>query len=249
MAAWFPEIRCGVDNVGSMVVVDMASSAYAATADWSWLPGAFVAVLALAFAVGSFWWLQARQGELHSYEPHSFAFAGSPQQMMLRFPLVLFNDGAKPIVVQDLRLSFPDEPGAVLPLPWRTSRSQLKPGGDDDRHQFPAVFAVPGRQTQQHFIEFGGPFPGLELSARDYQISIEVKLGHKDGWQPLLSFLLHAGHITGPDSYITYSNAPSDLTPKDVAKADASLRRLMEQLKAARASAAKGDQPQDGKDA
>jgi hypothetical protein len=66
---------------------------------------------------------------------------------------VLHNTGAKPVVVQDMRLSFPQQSG-VIPIPWRTSRSQLKPDADDG-DQLPAVFSVPGRQAQQHFIEFG----------------------------------------------------------------------------------------------
>src|SRR6266496_3174530 len=69
-----------------------------------------VASLALVFTIGSFWWLNARQGRLKSFEPQSFAACRTPDILRLRFPLVFYNTGAKPIVVQDMRLSFPLSP-------------------------------------------------------------------------------------------------------------------------------------------
>src|SRR6266487_3495961 len=101
-----------------------------------------VASLALLFTVGSFWWLNARQGRLKSFEPHSFAACRTPDRLRLRFPLVLYNTGAKPIVVQDMQLSFPEEPRWKLPLPWITTRSQLNPTSDEG-YDFLAVFSLP----------------------------------------------------------------------------------------------------------
>jgi hypothetical protein len=180
--------------------------------------------------VGSFWWLNARQGKLTIFEPHSFAAAVTGSAvLLLRFPLVLYNTGPKPIVVQNLRVTFPDVATSLQPLPWRTSRRALKPDPSDDP-QMPAVFAVPGRAAEQHFIEFGGPFPGFQLEAKDYRVRIEGLLGHKKGWRPLLEFTLRAGHITYPDSYITYGNSPRDVTPEDIAKATAALAAVMQRL-------------------
>ena len=176
--------------------------------DWQSLVGPAIAILALLFTIGSFWWLQARQGRLRSYQPNTFAFARNPSQALLRFPLVLYATGPKPIVILDLRLSFPTEPG-VAPLPWRSWRSQLRPDtGDPVR--LPAVFSVPGRQAQQHFIEFGidmkDPLPGIDLSASEYPVLVEVLLGHKKGWKPLLSFPLEGKHIESTGAYLAYSN-------------------------------------------
>jgi hypothetical protein len=175
---------------------------------WQSLVGPAIAILALMFTIGSFWWLQARQGKLRSYPPYSLAAARTPSQALLRFPLVLYNSGAKPIVVQDLRLSFTEKPG-LAPLPWRTSRSQLKPDDDDDP-RLPAAFSVPGRTAQHHFIEFGinmrNPLPGIDLKGREYVVLIEVLLGHKKRWKRLLTFPLSAKHIELPASYLAYSN-------------------------------------------
>lgn len=185
--------------------------------------------MALLFAVASFWWLNARQGKLQSYEPHSFAFSGGSHVLLFRLPLVLYNTGAKPIIVQNLQLAFPDEPSAVLPLPWRSERAQLGPEPEDG-HRYPAVFSVPGRQAQQHFMEFGGPFPSIDLAARDYKVVLQARLGHKRGWRNVLTFTLRAAHITHPYNYVTYSNSPFDITPEMAASAQRSLATLMRTL-------------------
>jgi len=175
---------------------------------WSTFVGPFIATLALLFTIGSFWWLNARQGKLRSYKPYSFGYALTATQVSLRFPLVLYNTGPKPIIVQDLRMSFPKVPG-VGSLPWRTSRSQLKPDPEDNL-ELPAAFTVPGRQAPQHFIEFGissdDPLPGIDLKNKEYKVLIEVLLGHKRRWRKLLTFPLGAKHIELSGNYIAYSN-------------------------------------------
>lgn len=173
---------------------------------------AIVATCALLFTVASFWWLHARRGCLESYQPHTFAAAITPQLVRLRLPLVLYNTGAVPIVVQDLRLRFSGELSSVQPLPWVTSRSQIKPASDEG-HAFPAVFSVAGRSAHQIFAEFGAPSLGFTLQARDYPVQIEAKLGHKKEWQPILKFKFQAGRIAEPSAYITYGNAP-EVSPR-----------------------------------
>ncbi|MEU8933331.1 hypothetical protein AB0D30_26040 [Streptomyces sp. NPDC048409] len=203
---------------------------------------AIVAACALIFTVTTFWWLNARQGKLRSWEPHSFAAAITPQLARLRFPLVFYNTGAKPIVVIDLRLSFPEEQRSVLPLPWTTTRDRLRPESDDGV-RLPAPFAVSGRAADQVFLEFGAPFPGFVPEARDYRAVIEGRLGRRtvldralrrhQTWQPILSFTLRARHITEPGAYIPYSNKPGDRTEEELRKADAALGALLKTLRGA----------------
>jgi hypothetical protein len=66
--------------------------------------------------------------------------------------------------------------------------------------------------------------------ARDYQALIEVKLGHRRTWRPLVGFIIRAAQITSLDHYITYSNAPHDLTPEAIATAEASLKEFARKL-------------------
>jgi hypothetical protein len=193
-----------------------------------WLSVA-IASLALLFTVGSFWWLNARHGRLKSFEPHSFAACITPDTLRLRFPVVLYNTGAKPIVVQDMRLRFLDEPRWNDPLPWVGTRNQIKPAPDDG-HAFPAVLALPGRTAQQMFIEFGGRFPEVMPLARDYLVRVEVMLGHRGSWQPAVTFPLRGARITHPGSYITYSNSPHGLSEETIQESEAALEGMRSKL-------------------
>ncbi|MFD8193881.1 hypothetical protein [Streptomyces wuyuanensis] len=185
-----------------------------------------VSVCALLFTVASFWWLNARQGRLKTWEPHAFAAIIHSSTARLRLPLVLHNTGAKPIVVQDLILTFPDEPATHLPLLWVSSPSRLQPGPDEDA-KLPAGFVVPGREAQQLFIEFEAPFSGFMPEARDFKVQLQVRVGHRKGWRRLLTFTLRAANITDPDRYTVYNNAPVELTKEDQKRADAALLELL----------------------
>ncbi|MEV5735023.1 hypothetical protein [Streptomyces sp. NPDC052292] len=187
-----------------------------------------VSVCALLFTVASFWWLNARQGRLQAWEPHSFAAIVHGSTARLRLPLVLHNTGPKPIVVQDLILTFPDEPASHLPLLWVSSPSRLQPGPDEEA-KLPAGFVVPGREAQQLFLEFDAPFSGFLPEARDYKAQIQVRVGHRKGWRRLLTFTLRAANIIDPDRYTVYNNAPLELTKEDQKRADAALLELLEE--------------------
>jgi hypothetical protein len=206
-------------------VIDAASRGSSAP----WWPAVVVAACALIFTVASFWWLNVRRGRLVSFEPHSFAAYFDPTVVNILLPVIFHNTGAAPIVVQDVRLAFPDEPTSVIPLPWRRSRSEIMPTPENTA-KLPAVFAVPGRTAQREFIEFGAPLPGLRFEAKEYRVRIEVELGHKQGWHPLLDFALRVSHVIHPGNFITYSNSPHDVTDDDRRKAAAALRAVMNKV-------------------
>ncbi|WP_317440898.1 hypothetical protein [Streptomyces collinus] len=201
-----------------------------------------VSTCALVFTVASFWWLNARQGRLKAWEPHSYAAIIHASMARLRLPLVLHNTGPKPIVVQDLVLTFPDEPASHLPLLWVSSPSRLQPGPDEEA-KLPAGFVVGGREAQQLFLEFEAPFSGFLPEARDYKAQIQVRVGHRKGWRPLLTFTLRAANILDPERYTVYNNAPVELTKQDQKRADAALLELLDQEKGESASAP-GDRTQ-----
>ncbi|MFJ1971826.1 hypothetical protein ACIO93_24465 [Streptomyces sp. NPDC087903] len=198
---------------------------------------AFVAACALVFTVASFWWLNARQGRLKSWEPLSFAAGLSESQSRFRFPVVLYNTAAKPIVVQDFRLSFPDESPPVAPLPWTSTRSHLRPENSDEL-RLPASFAVAGRTAEQLFVEFGTDLPRWFIpESRDYRLTIEARLGHRREWQPLVTFTWHAARVTNT-AYIAYRNSIDDLSEQKRADGEAALRALAAKVEAkARAQA------------
>ncbi|MER6473961.1 hypothetical protein [Streptomyces collinus] len=201
-----------------------------------------VSVCALLFTVASFWWLHARQGRLRAWEPHSFAAIIHGPTARLRLPLILHNTGPKPIVVQNVILTFPDDPASHLPLLWVSSPSRLQPEPDEEA-KLPAGFVVPGREAQQLFLEFEAPFSAFLPEARDYKAQIQVRVGHRRGWRPLLTFTLRAANIVHPDRYTVYSNAPVGLTKEDQRRADAALLELLEEHED---SSPPGDPPRDG---
>lgn len=78
-----------------------------------------IAVLALLFTVGSFWWLSARAGRLTLATPRTYAYAGPAGTLRLRFPLTFYNTGARDLIVEDLRVTSADFPAD---LRWITTR-------------------------------------------------------------------------------------------------------------------------------
>ncbi|MFD8722150.1 hypothetical protein ACFV2H_30215 [Streptomyces sp. NPDC059629] len=202
------------------------TAAAAQNASSSLTGASVVSACALLFTVASFWWLNARQGRLKAWEPHSFAAIVHSSMARLRLPLVLHNTGPKPIVVQDLILTFPDEPASHLPLLWVSSPSRLQPGPDEEA-KLPAGFVVAGREARQLFIEFEAPFSGFLPEARDYRVQVQARVGHRKGWRPLLTFTLRAASIVDPDRYTVYNNAPIELTKEDRKRADAALLELL----------------------
>lgn len=86
--------------------------------------------------------------------------------MVLRFPLVLYNTGAIPIVVQNLRIRFfPEGRASAQSLPWVGPRSQVKPDKNEGQ-DFAAVFPVAGRAAHQIFPEFIAHSLDLTLDTR-----------------------------------------------------------------------------------
>ncbi len=66
-----------------------------------------ISILALLFTVFSFWWMSWRTGKLHVWSPPTYAAYGSQDgPTVLEFPLVFFNDGPTPLIVNNLRLLF-----------------------------------------------------------------------------------------------------------------------------------------------
>ena len=200
-------------------------------------PSVAIASLALLFTVGSFWWLNARRGKLKSYEPQSFAACRTPDKLRLLFPLVIYNSGATPIVVQDMQLNFPEESRWKAPLPWTTTRSQLPPSSDSFRHPatagpFPRYSQSLDEPPNRCLLSSEDYSPIVAPLARDYRIRIEVKVVHRKRWIQLVTFTLRAAHVTEPERYIAYSNSAHDLTEETVRESKAALERLISRLQA-----------------
>jgi len=157
--------------------------------------------------VASFWWVNARRGRLVAAAPDAYALANPSHVLLLRFPLAIYNTGARAFIVGNLRCRFLD---ADLPdQPWRTTRKTLR-SEPDDVDDFPTPFPVDGRQAVPKVIEFGSE--RVKLTPRAYRLVIEVDdtLAGNVGptWRELVKFDLHVHDNALAGNYIAHRNSP-----------------------------------------
>ena len=158
----------------------------------TWAP-IFVSCLALAFTLLSFWWMNWRSGQLSVGNLQHFAAGKSttspgdqPNTILVGLPLVIFNTGASPVVVESLRLVSPSsELGTLLSEaveePIWTSVHPIKI--ERDSFFLPTVIR-PNDIIKKDFVFTSG------ISDRDfhtvlYNFELEAKISGYRDWQKL----------------------------------------------------------------
>jgi hypothetical protein len=160
-----------------------------------------VSVLAFAFTIASFWWLNARRGSVAGAVPPVYAFV---KGFRLRFPVAVFNDGAVALLITDLRIVVSD----AGTFPWQTTRTKLKPASDDG-HEFATPFSVKGRDTTQIIAEFGGDFDWRPEPGATHQIRLEGMVHSENAWTEFVTFTWWAPHADRlMNNYIVHRNEP-----------------------------------------
>ncbi len=166
-----------------------------------------ISMLALLFTVFSFWWMNWRTGKLRVGAPRTYAALGSlERQMILEFPFVFFNDGPMPIIVQNLRLAFPDE---TQPRPLIFIATVKKLGRDEDR-SFATQFPVRGREAILLICEFQREPGGMAFEARSYPMELQAQLGDGKLWKCICRFTLNVsaqGLQTINKAFVVHDNA------------------------------------------
>jgi hypothetical protein len=170
-----------------------------------------VAVFALLFAVASFWWLNARTGSITATEPRAYAFGRSGPQLRLRFPFAFFNNGARALIVEDMRIVIDSEPGRPE-LRWVTSRDRLRPEPDDG-FAFATPFSIPGRTAREVIAEFE-PTGALGWSASPdirHRLQLRARVHPKREWVELVAFDFWPPpqDLRSRSQYLAHRNAPS----------------------------------------
>lgn len=143
-----------------------------------------VALLALVFTVASFWWIWLRRGKLVATAPRYYASVSTTHTLRIRFPIVVRNTGARPLVVEDLRMLVAGET-----LDWTTTRSTVKPQDKSvgDVVDVASPFAVAGRETLPVIAEFGTDGPSWRPDpATPYLVVIEAVV--RGSWKVLAEF-------------------------------------------------------------
>jgi hypothetical protein len=173
--------------------------------DWASIA---VALAALGFTVGSFWWMNWRVGSLTvPGAPSSFAGTTQNGRLILLFPLVFYNSGPVPYVVRDLRLRFGDEPDGP-PLSYHRVRSGISPS-HSELEDLSAAFPVGGNEAVRMFCEFERTPIGREMTAGRHPLILEALTDKRSAWQSLLSFDLHLtlnAEVAMPSTFISFRN-------------------------------------------
>lgn len=168
-------------------------------------PSVVLSVLALAFTLFSFWWMQWRPGKLVVTEPRSYAAVSTAGKIVFEIPLVFFNKGATPIIVHNLRVKVAgiDEPLLFIAV-------VQKLGNHDDR-RFASQFAVRQQEAVTLICEFQALVAGFFFERRNYQAVLEWAQDSSRKWKQLLDFTVH---VTDRDlqtinsAFIVHDNWP-----------------------------------------
>jgi hypothetical protein len=184
-------------------------------------PSLLISILALAFTVSSFWWIQVRRGRLRCYAPRAYAGCFAHDRVIVSLPLVLYNTGPAPIVVLDFRIRLSKTKGkegragpsvSSFDMSWHAVQPSLEPQGAKDGRLMPSPFPVEGRRAIEKFIEFSRKSPAEVLLDGPYMATVEVRLAHScfRAWRTLLSFPLHTQLVERDTAahFIPRSNDP-----------------------------------------
>ena len=168
-----------------------------------------ISILALSFTIFSFWWMNWRTGRLRVGMPRSYAAFASANSLILEFPLVFFNDGPTPIVVENLRVIILDE-ALAKPLSFTATVGKL---GTDQNRALATQFPVKGREALLLICEFQRRSGNFTFEARGYKIDLQARLGGDGQWQSICRFPLD---VTSQDlpaldqQFIAHDNMPED---------------------------------------
>jgi hypothetical protein len=150
------------------------------------LAALLISLVALAFSAFTFWWHNWRPGKLHVGTPQTYAGHTSTNKLLLEFPFVFFNKGAKTVVVDNLRVRLPEENAG--PLTFIATVERL---GTDDGRAFATPFFVGAGQAIRMICEFQRNPGGSRLTAGQHTVRLEGRFSGRMRWVPIHAFPLN----------------------------------------------------------
>jgi len=164
-----------------------------------------IAVLALAFTMGTFWWMNWRRGKLLVGPPRSFAGTQDPLVLLFHLPFVFYNPAPTPIVVLNLRIAFPKEPDQE-PISFIATVGKI---ANTDERAFATQFIVRGRDAVSLVGDFQRRPGGSTLTMGTHTAQVQAWLLGGTKWIPLADFALRINRpLTG--SLLTFDNMAED---------------------------------------
>lgn len=146
-----------------------------------------MSVLALAFTTFSFWWMNWRNGYLKVGNIRTYAAVSNGNQLIIELPIIFFNPGALPVLVENLRLTFPDRGGPHTALYFNATVEKI---GTDEGRAFATPFAIHKGQAVLKICEFQRLRSGFAFEEEDYEIAIEALLDGTSNWKVIKMFHL-----------------------------------------------------------
>jgi hypothetical protein len=166
-----------------------------------------ISLLALLFTLFSFWWMNWRRGNIRVGIPRSYAAKGSKNNTLLvEIPIVFFNDGATPILIQNLRLIFPEESPKGEPLTFVATVEKI---GTDEGRTFASQFPVHKREALKLICEFHRTPGDLIFEVKQYLVELQAVLDDKTDWVTLCLFPINVTNHslkTINERFITHDN-------------------------------------------
>jgi hypothetical protein len=163
-------------------------------------------VVALAFAIVSFWWLHARPGRIRVARPNAYIYA-SPRIIRLRLPLAFHNSGAAARIISDLRVCVETE-GERGSLPWIATLPSMRRSGENVSN-YATPFTVAGRGTREVLAEFGDGLGWTPEPSSRQKLRVEAKVHSSDRWRAVGRFEWWAPPPEAPVAELRpYRNAP-----------------------------------------
>ena len=148
-----------------------------------------ISTSALCFTVVSFWWMNWRKGRIRlGSNLRSYAAYAGQNKLLIELPLIFFNTGAVPLVVENLRLHFPKITEENQYLFFNASVAKL--GTDEDRG-FAKPFSIHGGDVVEMICEFQNTSTSFKFEEGAYECKIQALLGHKDKWITLKEYTIN----------------------------------------------------------
>lgn len=157
-----------------------------------WL-ASLLSTLALGFTLFSFWWMNWRAGTLRVGDLQHFAAGKSttspgdrPNTLLIGLPLVIFNTGASPVVLESLRLvSGADGLGTLLYEAVDEPSWAAEHLIDIERdHFFLPTVVRPNDVLKKNFV-FTSGICERDFAAALYNLQLEAKITGCRDWQRL----------------------------------------------------------------
>lgn len=160
-----------------------------------------ISLCALGFTIGTFWWMNWRPAELRMVKtiprPIWVQWAGTQDQnkkpvrqpfLSVSMPLILWNAGAQPAPVTNLRIRITELDGNTTILPWQ--RTMKGSGALPEENVFATPFALGQNETRQAIFNFQQSRENQRpLDPALQQLSFDVEYSENNQeWKPLHSF-------------------------------------------------------------